>query len=79
MTRKRFIKLVMGNIGFSRDEAVRRANLANEYNIPYEISYHWLYRINLEVEKSIQKSITIDPEFFKSRCNTCCENCESCI
>lgn len=70
MTRKRFIKLVMGTIGLSRDEAVRRAALVNEYNIPYEASYYWTY--NIEIEKIVLKSLKIDPELFKM--NNCCES-----
>lgn len=72
MTRKRFIKLVMGTIGVSRDEAVRRAALVNEYNIPYEASYYWTYFINIGIEKIVPKSLKIDPELFKM--NNCCES-----
>lgn len=42
MTRKRYIKLLMGRYGWSRDMAVARARLVYEFGIPYENSFNML-------------------------------------
>lgn len=64
MTRKRFIKLLMGNLGVSRDEAVWRAGLVNSFNIPYEASYNQSYLLQRIREGVVDGIVTVDSTYL---------------
>ena len=44
MTKKRLIKLLMGDFGLPRRVATQKAILANQNHIPYEEVYYYFFK-----------------------------------